>query len=345
MRFPKVVVIGAGSLFFGRQALAAMINSQALRNGTLSYVDIDAGRLDKMMKLARKAVKYAKSPLKVEGSTDRRDVLKGADFVVLTFARDGVYYRGVDCQIALRHGIRMCSGDTIGPGGVFRAMRELPVILDIAKDVEKICPNAWVINYINPTTVNGIGLRRYANVKSFALCDGNHMPKAENHYMELAGIKPTAANLKKWKRVVAGVNHFTWLMEATFGGKDMTPKIRKSLEKKAAKETNEGHSKRRFNDTCTLQLWDVYGLCPTCTGHTKEYFPFWQGNAKTTDGVAPLAIFDTINRNKQHAKMWEEIDEYLSGKVSMKHFFANTRADHATDIIQEMVSGAGQPYS
>jgi alpha-galactosidase len=345
MKSPKVVVVGAGSMFFGRQALVAMIKSPYLRNGTLAYVDMDQSRLDRMMALASAAIKHAKSPLKLEGSTTHKDVLKGADFVILTFAKNGVYYRGLDCQIALRHGIRMCSGDTIGPGGVFRAMRELPVILEIARDVEKMCPRAWVINYINPSTVNGIGLAKYApKVKSFALCDGNHMPHTEFGYMKRAGITPTLANLKKWKRVVAGVNHFTWMMECTFKGKDVIPAIRRSMEKDAAQETNEGQSKRKFNLSYSLQLWDIYGLCPTCAAHTKEYVPFWQGMGKATDGLPPLSIFDTIERQRRHDVMWEEVEAYSSGKLPMAEFMAKTKSDHATDIVEEMVSGRGMPF-
>ena len=109
--------------------------------------------------------------------TERKDVLPGADFVVLSFADRTVRFRGLDCQISAQYSVRMCSGDTIGPGGIFRAMREFPVILECARDIESLCPDAWVISYINPTTVHGIGLRRYApNIKSFALCDSLHMP-------------------------------------------------------------------------------------------------------------------------------------------------------------------------
>ena len=79
----------------------------------------------------------------------------------MSFADRGVYFRGVDCEVSENYGIRMCSGDTIGPGGIFRAMRELPKILRVAQDVEKICPDAWVVNYINHTAVNGIGLMRH----------------------------------------------------------------------------------------------------------------------------------------------------------------------------------------
>ena len=97
--------------------------------------------------------------LRIETASDWRDVLPDADFVVLSFAADTVHYRGLDCQISEKYGVRMCSGDTIGPGGIFRAMRELPLIMDCVADIERLCPEAWVINYINPSTVQRHGDR------------------------------------------------------------------------------------------------------------------------------------------------------------------------------------------
>src|SRR5690606_41731259 len=136
-----------------------------------------------MVALAKKVVEANRVSLRIEGTTDRKQVLEGADFVVLSFAKDTVRYRGIDCAISEKYGIRMCSGDTIGPGGICRAMRELPVVLECAKDIEELCPDAWVINYINPSTVHGIALSRYApNLKSFALCDSHHMPHKKIHY-------------------------------------------------------------------------------------------------------------------------------------------------------------------
>lgn len=159
---PKIVVIGAGSLFFGRQSIWQMVDSKYLNQGTLALVDTDEEKLSKMVRLAEMVAKENHVPLKVEGSTNQREVLKDADFVVLSFAENTVKYRGIDCQVALKYGIRMCSGDTIGPGGIFRAMRELPVIMECVKDIEELCPDAWVINYINPSAVHGIALSRYA---------------------------------------------------------------------------------------------------------------------------------------------------------------------------------------
>ena len=157
---PKVVIVGAGSLFFGRKAIWQMVHSEALREGTLALVDTDADRLERMKTLAEKVIAHNDVPLKLEASTDVKQVLDGADFVVLCFAHRNAHYRGVDCELSEKYGIRMCSGDTIGPGGIFRTARELPQILDTCRDIERLCPDAWVINYINPTAVCGIAVKR-----------------------------------------------------------------------------------------------------------------------------------------------------------------------------------------
>ena len=114
---PRIAVIGAGSMFFGRQAIKGVMASPVLKGATLALVDTHEPTLKKIVALAERAKKAAGAPAAIESSTDRREVLPGADFVVLSFANDGITWRGVDTQIAARHGVRMCSSDTIGPGG------------------------------------------------------------------------------------------------------------------------------------------------------------------------------------------------------------------------------------
>ena len=349
MSGPKVVVVGAGSMFFGRQALWQMLSSDVLKTGTLAYVDTDEDRLNKMLALGRVLVEHLDSSLTLEGSTDRRDVLPGADFVVLSFADRGVRFRGIDCEISVKYGVRMCSGDTIGPGGIFRAMRELPVILDVADDAAELCPDAWVINYINPTAVNGLGLMRHAKVKSFALCDGLHMPHVKRNYMVRAGVAPKAGDItpemeEKFDLRIGGVNHFTWLLSAAYEGRDVTPQIRASLERSAAAEKDEGHSKQKFNSSYSLQLWNIYGLYPACIGHTKEYVPYWQGYTVAEEELPPLSIFDADERQKRHDAMWSEIDDYLSGQKPPADFMTSFKPDHATDIIESMWGGLGKKF-
>ncbi|TCN26614.1 family 4 glycosyl hydrolase [Mesobacillus foraminis] len=349
---PKVVVLGAGSLFFGRQAIWQMVHSEYLNKGTLALVDTNEERLNKLVKLARMVVEANKADLKIEGCVDRKQVLKDADFVVLSFAEDTVKYRGIDCAISEKYGIRMCSGDTIGPGGIFRAMRELPVIMECARDIEEICPEAWVINYINPSTVNGIALARYApNLKSFALCDSHHMPHKKIIYAKRAGIirdksEYTEETDRKFDLRIAGVNHFTWLLKAEYEGIDVVPAIAESLKRSAETETTGGDkgAKALFNDAISGQLYDIFGYLPTCTAHTKEYVPYWQGLGKRKDTIPPLSIWETEDRYKRHEVMWKQVDSFLSGATPIEEFTTSFGPDHATDIIENMVAGLGKPF-
>ncbi len=258
--------------------------------------------------------------------------------------------KGIDCRVAEKYGVRMCSGDTIGPGGIFRAMRELPEILRVAKDVERLCPDTWVINYINPTTVNGIGLMRHApGVKSFAMCDSLHMPGEKRRWLVRAGVirepkDATPAMERDFDLHIAGINHFPWLLKAAYKGKDMTPAIRRELEARAAKETARGHSKEVFNARYAIELWDVFGLLPTNLGHTKEYVRYWQGKNAAKGTLPPLKIFNAVERQKRHDAMWAEVDAYLSGKLSPEHFMQNHSQDHATDVIESMWGGLKKPF-
>lgn len=352
MQQPKVVVIGSGSLFFGRQAIWQMVHSPYLNQGTLAFVDTDEEKLAKMVKLAELVAKENNVPLKVEGSTDRREVLKGAHFVVLSFAKDSVKYRGIDCQVSLKYGIRMCSGDTIGPGGIFRAMRELPIIVECARDIEVLCPDAWVINYINPAAVHGIALSRYApNLKSFALCDSHHMPHKKAYYAVRAGIIQDKDEFneeidRKFDFRVAGVNHFTWLLKAEYEGINVMAPIAEALRKSAGTENDGGDTgaKALYNDAITYELYDIFGYIPTCTAHTKEYVRYWQGLGKTQDKIPPLSIWETEDRYQRHADMWQQVDDFNSGKIPIANFMKSFGPDHATDIIESMVGNLGKRF-
>ncbi|AYB43139.1 glycoside hydrolase family 4 [Paenibacillus lautus] len=352
MQHPKVVVIGAGSLFFGRQSIWQMVHSPYLNRGTLALVDTDEERLSKMVRLAEMVAKENNVFLKVEGSTDRRQVLPGADFVVLSFAEQSVKYRGIDCQVSLKYGIRMCSGDTIGPGGIFRAMRELPVIMECVKDIEELCPDAWVINYINPSTVHGIALHRYApKLKSFALCDSHHMPHKKADYAVRAGIIGDRSEFteeidRKFDFRVAGVNHFTWLLKAEFEGRNVMPVIAEAMRKAAGEENNGGDhgAKALHNDAITYELYDIFGYIPTCTAHTKEYVRYWQALGKTRDSIPPLSIWETEDRYQRHDEMWRQVDDFLTGNLPIADYMSTFGPDHATDIIENMVGNLGKRF-
>lgn len=349
---PKVVVIGAGSIFFGRQSIWQMVSSPTLNGGTLCLVDTDQKAMDRMATLARMVIEHTGVSLTLETSIDRKDVLKDADFVVLSFAKRSAELRAIDCAASEKNGVRMCSGDTIGPGGIFRTLREFPVIMQCVADIEALCPDAWVINYINPTAANGIGLRRKApQIKSFALCDGLHMPHVKRSYAVRAGIVEDAKEFTdemdaKFDMRIAGVNHFTWLIKAEYEGRDVTHKIADALQAQAATETNGGEvgPKAQFNDSIGYELYRIFGRIPTCVGHTKEYVRLWQGLGKNKESIPPLAIWDVDARMEWHASMWVEVDGYISGKTPISEFMTAFGPDHATDVIEAMVGGLNKPF-
>ncbi len=351
MRKPKVTVLGAGSYFFGMPVIYKAATSPVLDGGTLALVDTDPKALDTMLSLAKRIFKNSKSSTELIGSTDREKVIEGSDFVVLTFSHKNAYYRGMDTEIALSHGITMCSSDTIGPGGIFRALREIPRVLDAAGDVEKYAPEAWVINFINPTSVIGTALRIYApRVKSFALCDGNHEPYARLGWLKEASILPGDAESippeveAKLDLAVGGVNHCTWLVRFNYDGKDMMPVWMEKIRNLAREEKPFEKSKPRFNFNYILKLFEVYGACPTAVSHTKEYVPFFQGTGRAAVVPEPIMAFDARKRAAEMADKWKITEKYASGELTAKQFLKETKSDHATDIIESMWGGAGKSF-
>ncbi|MGF1531616.1 MAG: glycoside hydrolase family 4 [Puniceicoccaceae bacterium] len=355
MRHPKIVILGAGSLFFGRKAIWQMVHSPHLQQGTLALVDTDPARLAKMKALAEKVAAHHDVPLRINASTDRRQLLPDADFVILSFARDNARYRGIDCELSAKYGIRMCSGDTIGPGGVLRAMREFPEIIRAARDIEELCPEAWVINYINPAAVHGMGLARFfPKLKSFAICDAQY--ELRQKYAEMAGLIEKGASLppqidRDLDLQSVGPNHFTWVLHFEHAGRDLRPALLETIHQRAQveKDAEEADliyrgSKGVFNLDIQYQLATAFGAIPTVVGHTKEYVRFYQGHGVTSEEIPPLQLFDPAERANWTANVWQRVDDYLSGAAPIAEFDTEFGPDPATDIIESMWAGLAKRF-
>lgn len=360
MKGPKVVLIGAGSVFFGRKTVWSMVSMEALRTGTLALVDTDPQKLEWMVSIAKRAAEAAKAPLTIEASTDRRQVLKGADFVILAFANEGVELRGVDSKVSTRYGMIMCSGDTIGPGGTFRTLREVPRQAEILKDVEKFCPDAWVINWVNPTAAMGIAMmRHFPKIKSLAICDVPQNPRFEGDILQRAGLLRrhedlNDALLSRVKMRAGGVNHFIWLFELQYQGKDLLPKVRQSLfDDLAALNRREQHvvdddhpsHEHEVIVRVSAQLADVFGYVPLCTGHTQEYLPYFQGHDCIKRGAVTINMWSVQRRRKWMKAGWTDMKNLATGKRPIADFLANTKPDHASEIIEAMWTGKRRRFN
>lgn len=359
MNSPKITVLGAGSFFFGRPVIWNMVTSDVLKSGTLALVDTNPAVLKTMMNLAKRAIDATNAPCTLVGSTERRDVMGDSDFIVTTFSDRNAHFRGIDTEIAAKYGVKMCSSDTIGPGGIFRAVREMPTLLEMARDAEELSPNAWFVNFVNPTSVLGIALMRYSNIRSFAICDGHHEPHHRIRALKQVAILDGDAESvpseveQKLDYRVAGVNHFTWMLKFSYDGKDFLPEYRRAIEARAAEERADvdqsvlnanSHSKAKFNATYALAIWDVFGVYPDTVSHSKEYLPFFQGYGVTPIDPEPILLFDAADRTQKMADRWSETEDYALGNKPIDDFLSTGSSDHATDIIESMWGGLGKSF-
>lgn len=347
MKGPKVVLIGAGSVFFGRQTIWSMVMKEPLCSGTLALVDPDTVKLKRMEQIARRAIAARGVPLRLEAVTDRRQALKNADFVILAFAVEGVKLRGVDAEISTRHGMIMCSADTIGPGGIMRTCREVPRQNVILKDVEKLCPDAWVINWVNPTAAMGIAMQRhFPHLKSFAICDSPHNPHFDNNLIIDAGLanKPGEITDELRSRVKirsGGVNHFNWLVEMTCNGKDVTHKIKAKLRRdtQAIHVAKSEKGKVELTNLIACQLAEAVGYVPKCIWHTQEYLPFFQGHDVNRRQALVIRKWLVGVRRRWMRECWTDMQHIASGRRPIADYLAQTTPDHASDIIEAMWAG------
>jgi alpha-galactosidase len=167
---PKITYVGAGSAVFARQVITDVLEIEGLDTGEFALVDVDEQRLQLAHQLVEKLVARSGKDWKVTSSTDRLEVLDRSDFVVNSIEVAGLANVRHDYEIPLKYGVDQCIGDTIGPGGIFKALRTGPVWLDICRDIERICPRTVVLNYTNPMSILTLAALRGTSLDVVGLC-------------------------------------------------------------------------------------------------------------------------------------------------------------------------------
>lgn len=253
---PKIVFIGAGSLGFTRGLVRDILTFPLLKNSELALVDINKERLSFAKRACEKIVALGNYPARVTATTNRRKVLKGADAVCITILCGDVNVWKHDILIPKKYGIDTCVGDTRGPSGIFRALRTIPTMLGICRDMEDLCPNAIMLNYTNPMAMLCHAMQRESGLKITGLC---HSVQGTAHRMaKWVGLKP-----EKVDYVCAGLNHLSWFIKFEHKGRDMYPKLRKVV-KTNRKVYNEEHVRN--------EMFLALGYYVTeSSGHNSEY--------------------------------------------------------------------------
>ncbi|MFZ1769930.1 MAG: alpha-galactosidase [Caldilinea sp.] len=253
---PKITFIGAGSFGFTRTLVRDLLTFPLLEGSTLCLMDINADRLDSSRRAVQRIVDEGKYPAQVVTTLDRAEALRGADYVIVTILAGATDVWRHDIEIPKRYGVDMNVGDTRSVAGIFRALRTIPVMVEIARDMERYCPHALMLNYTNPMAMLCRAIDRETAITVTGLCHS---------------VQGTAEMLAKWigapmdeiTYTCAGINHMAWYLKYEWKGEDAYPLIRKAIT-----ERPEVYNEEQVRNEMFL-AFDHY--VTESSGHNSEY--------------------------------------------------------------------------
>lgn len=322
---PKIAFLGAGSFGFTRGLVRDILTFPAMADAEIALMDIDQERLDFIKSGVDRIVEAGKYPAKVMATTNRAEALKDADGVVITILQGGVDVFRSDIEIPMKYGIDTNIGDTRSVSGFFRACRTIPVMLDFAKDIEKYCPNAIVLNYTNPMAMLCRAMQGESNIQVSGLCHS---------------VQGTAGMLADWigapmseiTYLCAGINHQAWYLNFKWNGKDAYPLIREAVE---TKEDVYNHEQVRNDMFLHLNYYVTES-----SGHNSEYVAWYRKRpeliekyCKTGTGWNPGEYAYIVNHYLAVAKTWRDnIKTDLEKPVDL-----NRGAEYAASIFNATI--------
>jgi len=278
MVMPKITFMGAGSTIFARNIVGECLLTPALQNSHIALYDISAKRLKESKAILEHVnTRINKGRAKITahlGERSRRTALREAHYVVNAIQVGGYEPSTViDFEVPKKYGLRQTIGDTLGIGGIFRALRTIPVLFDFARDIEAVCPDAWFLNYSNPMSILTGATLHHTGVKTVGLC--HSVPSCAPGLLKMLGMYDKVKKLQ-WK--IAGINHMAWLLEVTDGGKDLYPEIKRRAKQYVAR-ARKGKMEKPEPwgwDTVRLEMMLQFGHYITeSSEHTAEYSPYW----------------------------------------------------------------------
>jgi alpha-galactosidase len=335
----KVVIIGAGSATFGGGTIADLTASPELRELELEIwlVDVDAAALERTRRLAEHIREHYRSPAKIEATTDRTEALPGADYVITSVARSRWDLWEKEYYIPLAYGFRHVLGENGGPGAAFHTLRSLHLMIPIARDMERLCPNALLLNFTNPESRVCLGVAELTKIRTVGLCHG---PVATLRRIGEILAKP----VEEIELTVAGINHFHWALEVRDRktGKDLRPALAARLE-----------SVDWDIDTLSPLLFQSFGyLTYPAPSHPGEYLRFaheiagpqliaWGIGGVSRKLSAKASDYEYViegQSNQYCYHLWsmelvERIDRVLSGAEPLSEEFTQTTVELTVPII------------
>src|SRR5450759_610474 len=284
---PKVTFVGAGSAVFARQLITDFLAVDGLDSGTFALVDVDLARLELARQIAERLVALSGKRWTVSASTDRTEVLEGSDYVINSIEVAGLEHVRADYAIPKRYGVDQCIGDTIGPGGIFKALRTGPVWLEIVADVARLAPRARVINYSNPMSILTLAAARSSDLEVVGLCHS-----VQGTSRQLASYLDIPDDRITWR--CAGINHNAWFTTLEQDGEDLYPLLRRRA---ASPEIYE-------RDPVRFEVMLHLGAFVTeSSGHFSEYVPYFR---KRPDLLARYTRAGYLGESGFYANNWPD---------------------------------------
>ena len=257
----KIAIIGAGSIVFCKTLMLDIFGTPGLGEVEFSLMAPTVRRTTHVASYMNRVIRENRINARVSITTDRREAVKGAKYVIATLQVGGTAAFGMDYAIPMKFGVDQCIGDTLGPGGIFRALRHIPVMNDLAKDMLELCPNALLLNYVNPNAMICWALGE-TGVRYVGLCHG--VQTTLDLIAGYAGVPKSEVDF-----LCAGINHMGWFLKLSHRGRDLYPVLRANFEKPEyyANEKVRGETFRQFGYFMTES-----------TGHLSEYLPYFRKN-------------------------------------------------------------------
>lgn len=327
----KITFIGAGSLDFTRDLVRDILTFDSFQDCEICLMDIDEKRLEYSKMGVEKILNKGKYPATVKATTDRLEALKDADGVLITILQGGVEVWRNDIEIPKKYGVDICVGDTRGPSGIFRFLRTAPIMLDIIRDCEKVCPNAIVLNYTNPMAMLVSYLQSQTKVNVTGLCHS---------------VQGTASMLAEWigadpkdiEYTCAGINHQAFYLEYKWNGEDAYPKLKEAIQKPEI-----------YNEEIVRnEMFKYFHYFPTeSSGHNSEYIPWFRKRQDLIEtyclpgtGWNPGAYGYILDEYLEREDTWE--DEYKKwldeGEVELE------RGEEYASFIFNAIFGDHEPF-
>lgn len=337
----QVTIIGGGSYQWTPELLADLLSTPSLHGMDLVLEDIDPAPLPKMEALANRVSEAVDAGARVTTTTDQRRALDGADFVVVTISTGGFESMTVDLDVPARYGIRQSVGDTVGPGGVNRALRNIPVLVGIARDMEALCPDAWMLNITNPMTALTRAVCRESSIQTVGLCH-----EVGNWTLDLA--LATGLPAEAVRPTVAGINHFPVVTALDVDGKDGFGILRDMVDEAGGlaalapgpdRPEAEDFSRLDFAQRHLLKLllldrWDA--LPAAGDRHVAEFLP----SILTEDsgwGAAYNVELTSIATRQEHQEGYvADVDAWLAGTKTLQTWQSG---ELPAPVIDSLVTG------